>query len=252
MFVEQERAACVSVLIPAFNEHDRVFDTVRGAKSLQGVGEVIVIDDASQDSTSAVASEAGADYVIRLEHNCGKGGALDAGLARAKSPYILMLDADLGSSASMAQPLIDPVMHGDCDMTVAIFPELFRALSQAPLPDAPSKKGGFGLALKLARWGIHRLTGAELIAPLSGQRCLDRRIVESMGGFGRGFGVETAMSGWAAMGGWRVGEIEVQMSHRRTGKDLAGFRHRFRQLIHIARALKWLAGARFRAKQTRG
>ncbi|MEJ5298512.1 MAG: glycosyltransferase family 2 protein [Armatimonadota bacterium] len=230
-----------SLLIPAFNEEDRIAATVRAACRLQGVSEVIVIDDGSTDGTAAAAAEAGASRVLRLPRNRGKGAALDAGLCEAREPVILMLDGDLGESASLAQPLLDPVLADEADMTVAVFPELVSRQGG----------GGLGLALRLARWGIRVLTGAQLAAPLSGQRALDRRIVETMGGFGRGFGVETALSGWAAAGGWRVIEVPLAMSHRRTGRDLRGFLHRGRQLLHIARALIWLIFSRRRARSSR-
>ncbi len=230
-----------SLLIPAFNEEDRIAETLQAACGLRGVSEIIVIDDGSTDRTAEAAASAGAARVLRLPRNRGKGAALDAGLREATGRFILMLDADLGGSASLAQPLLDPVLEGRADMTVAVFPEL----------RSQRGGGGFGLALRLARWGIRLLTGAELAAPLSGQRALDRRIVETMGGFGRGFGVETALSGWAAAGGWKVLEVPLEMSHRRTGRDLRGFLHRGRQLLHIARALLWLAGARRRARGCR-
>lgn len=224
-------SASISVLIPAYNEADRIARTVRAALALPCVAEVIVISDGSRDATVQAASQAGAAQVINLPVNQGKAAALDAGLAAASAPYILMLDADLGDSAALAAPLIEPVLSGNCDMTVAVFPELTR----------PGKGGGMGLALRLARFGLKVLTGQRFIAPLSGQRALRREIVESMGGFGQGFGVETRLSGWAGAGGWRVQEIPLEMSHRRTGKNAAGFLHRGRQLFHIMRALCWLA-----------
>ena len=227
-----DRTACV--LIPARNESGRIAATVLAASKLAGISGIIVVDDDSTDDTATLAREAGADQVVRLERNLGKGGTLDEGLKHCSSPFILMLDGDLGESASLAQALLDPVLAGECDMAIAVFPELVERGARAG-------GGGFGLALKLARWGIQLLTGCELAAPLSGQRALDRRIVESMGEFGYGFSVETCLSGWAAAGGWRVREVPVAMKHRRTGKDLAGMRHRARQLLHIARGLVWLA-----------
>jgi len=235
-----DRTACV--LIPARNESGRIAATVLAASKLAGISGIIVIDDGSTDDTAALAREAGADQVVRLERNLGKGGALDEGLKHCSSPVILMLDGDLGESASLAQALLDPVLAGECDMTVAVFPELVER-------GARTGGGGFGLALKLARRGIRLLTGAELAAPLSGQRALDRRIVESKGGFGYGFSVETCLSGWSAAGGWRVREVPVAMKHRRTGRDVAGTLHRARQLMHIARGLVWVAFNRGKARR---
>lgn len=236
-----ESSPVISVIIPAYNEADRIVATVQAALSLPQVSEVIVVSDGSQDNTAEAASLGGASRVIELPANQGKGAALNAGLKAASAPIILMLDGDLGESAARAAPLIEPVAAGRCDMTVAIFPELTR----------PRKGGGMGIALRLARIGIRRLVGADLIAPLSGQRTLRREIVESMGGFGSGFGVETRLSGWAAAGGWKVEEIPLEMTHRRTGKNAAGFVHRGKQLAHILQALLWLAVHRTEAEKHR-
>lgn len=234
-----ESSPVISVIIPAYNEADRIKATVQAAFVLPQVSEVIVVSDGSQDNTAEAASLGGASRVIELPANQGKGAALNAGLKAASSPVILMLDADLGDSAALAAPLIEPVIDGSCDMTVAIFPELTR----------PRKGGGMGIALRLARFGVRVLTGATFIAPLSGQRTLRREIVESMGGFGSGFGVEVRLSGWAAAGGWKVEEIPLAMTHRRTGKNAAGFKHRGRQLTHILQALLWLAVHRHKASK---
>ena len=52
--------------------------------------------------------------------------------------------------------------------------------------------------------------------------------------FGARFGMETAMNIDAARAGFRVGEIELDLAHRATGKTLRGFLHRLRQLKDFA------------------
>ncbi|HOK54768.1 MAG TPA: glycosyltransferase family 2 protein, partial [Armatimonadota bacterium] len=88
----------VAALIPAYNEADRITETVIAARALEGVSEVVVIDDGSTDDTAEKASSAGADRVVRLEKNSGKGAALMAGVKSTEAEIVLMLDADLASS----------------------------------------------------------------------------------------------------------------------------------------------------------
>jgi hypothetical protein len=53
--------------------------------------------------------------------------------------------------------------------------------------------------------------------------------------FAPGFGMETAMSIDAVRAGFRLVEVELPLEHRATGRTLAGFVHRFRQLLSFAR-----------------
>jgi glycosyltransferase involved in cell wall biosynthesis len=221
----------VSAVIPAHNEEQSVALTVRAVRALPEVGEVIVVDDASTDRTAAVARAAGA-RVIRLARNRGKGEALNRGVAAARGEIILLLDADLEGTAAEAAKLLRPLLEGTADMAIAVFPP-------------PRRRGGFGLVRGLARLGVRYFTGVRLKSPLSGQRALTRRALAAVLPFARGYGVEVAMTVAAARCGLRIVEVPVQMRHRETGRDLAGFYHRGRQFRDVARTL-WHCYTRYR------
>lgn len=210
--------------MPAYNEADRIADTIKAAREITGIDEIVVIDDGSADGTAEQAKSAGADRVIILPLNRGKGAALEAGIAATDAEIVLMLDADLASSAKAAEALLEPVTSGRADMTIAVLPSV-------------KKSGGFGFAVGLARWGIKKFTGKTMAAPLSGQRAFRKEIIERMGGFDRGFGIETGLTIDALRMGYKVEEVPVEISHRTTGKTLKGFIHRGRQFADIARAL---------------
>nr|WP_156779722.1 glycosyltransferase family 2 protein [Desulforamulus reducens] len=213
----------MSVVIPAHNEANRISDTIKGVQRIPEVSEILVIDDASTDGTAELAEQTGAT-VIRLSKNMGKGGALNAGVAKASGDIVALLDGDLGSSSSEARALILPVLHNTADMTIAQFP---RA----------KKKGGFGLVKNLARSGIRYYAGLESNAPLSGQRVMTRQVLETVVPFASGYGVEVALTIKVARAGFRVLEVPTQMSHAETGRDLRGFMHRGKQFVHVARVL---------------
>ena len=191
---------------------------------MEGIDQVIVVDDGSSDGTAQAAEKYGAD-VLRLPKNLGKGGAMNAGAKSASGDVFLFLDADLGDSACEASKLIGPVLANAADMTIARFPEI------------PGKGGGFGFAVGLARTGIRELTGRKMMSPLSGQRAMRRKVWEKVGGIAPGFGAEVALTIDALRGGFRVLEVPTSMTHRITGKDWSGIRHRGRQFADIARAL---------------
>jgi glycosyltransferase involved in cell wall biosynthesis len=219
----------VAVVIPAFNEEDRIGATVRAAATLPGVDEVIVVDDGSRDGTGDAARDAGAS-VIRHPRNRGKAAAMTTGGRRVfqenAGRLALFLDADLGGTAAEAGPLITPVADGEADMTIAAFTERV-------------KRGGHGFVVRLSAAGIRRATGWTPLQPLNGQRCLSRKAFGDALPLARGFGAETAMSIDLARKGLRIREVEVPLAHRATGSDWRSQLHRLRQFADVAWALAW-------------
>lgn len=209
-----------SVIIPAYQAAAQIADTVRAARFLSGVSEVIVVDDGSRDGTAEDARAAGADHVVILPGNRGKGAALRAGMAVASGETLLFLDADLGPSAAQAEPLLTPVSSSDPPiMTVAVFPRTGRG-------------AGFGVAVRLAGAVIRLLSGLTCDAPMSGQRGIPSRLARHIGIAPR-WGVEVALTVEAAHVGARIEEVELPLDHAHTGRTLRGFLHRGRQFRDI-------------------
>ena len=90
--------------------------------------------------------------------------------------------------------------------------------------------GGFGVAVGYARRAVRRLCDLELQAPISGQRALRGDVLRAVLPFAPRFGMEIGMTVDAARAGYRVGEVEIDLEHRATGRSLGGFLHRARQL----------------------
>jgi glycosyltransferase involved in cell wall biosynthesis len=224
-------AGQVAVVIPAHNEADRITATVSAAAGLPGVELVVVVDDGSGDASADLARQAGA-AVMRHSRNRGKGAAMETGAEAVRlldqrdgvARHLLFLDADLAESAARAAPLIEPVLAGTADMTIAVF-------------TATVKLGGHGLVTGLSGAGIRRATGWQPRQPLNGQRCLTRAAFEAARPLAAGWGVETALTIDLLRKGMRITEVEVALSHRATGTDLRAQLHRARQLADVARAL---------------
>lgn len=210
-------------VVPAFREEEIIGDTVSSLLDLPGVERVVVIDDASGDLTGRRAAEVGANVVVNGS-NLGKGGSLNRVLPHLRFEVLLLIDGDLGSYAAQAERILEPVLAGEADLSIASFGAL-------------SGKGGLGLARGLGRAGIERLTGREMETPLSGQRAMTISVFKAVSPFAPGFGMEVAMTVDALRAGFRVVEVATEMSHRETGRDLAGFIHRGKQFRDILEAL---------------
>jgi dolichyl-phosphate beta-glucosyltransferase len=117
----------ISIIIPAFEEEDRLGETVRtilryvAADDLSA--EIIIVDDGSADRTAAVGEAACAEFpeipakVIRYVENRGKGFAVKTGLLAAEGNIALFSDADLSTPIEEMHKLIEPIKTGEYDVT---------------------------------------------------------------------------------------------------------------------------------------
>jgi glycosyltransferase involved in cell wall biosynthesis len=220
--------APVAVIVAAHDEEDRIGATLEAlARAFPGA-TLWVADDGSRDGTAELAAAAGAK-VARSDRDVGKGAAMTLAARRALSEHpgaaqdvFVLCDGDLGESAAQLRPLAAAAGPAGSDLAVAVF--------------ARAVGGGFGLALGFAAWAIRRRCGFRARAPISGQRALRRATLEATLPFAAGYGMEVGMTIDAVRAGAAVTEIELDLSHRATGRTAAGFVHRGRQLLDFARA----------------
>ncbi len=215
-----------SVIIPAYNEADRIENTLNGIVDIDIIDEIVVIDDGSSDSTAEILARYKSDKLKFLVQNPnqGKGKALEKGLEVCNpiSDIIVFLDADLGSTSSEVVKIIMPVIDGECDVAIARF-------------RPAKKKGGMGFVKRLARDSVYEMTGVELNSTISGQRAFKKEVIDRFSKIPDGYGVEVGMTIDILKWGYTVREYIVDMTHNETGRDLKGFIHRGKQYLHIKR-----------------
>ncbi|MBW4551189.1 MAG: glycosyltransferase [Aphanocapsa sp. GSE-SYN-MK-11-07L] len=87
----------VSIIIPTYNRISMLKEALKSvyAQEYSGTYEVIVVDDASHDSTSEIIARDYPDiHLISLQENVGHGSARNHGIKSAKGKYIAFLDSD--------------------------------------------------------------------------------------------------------------------------------------------------------------
>lgn len=218
-----------SIIIPAYNEGERIKDTLDNIIDLEMVDEVIVVDDGSKDNTSEILESYNNDKLkYKIQNpNKGKGRALEEGLKMLdeSSDICVFLDADLGKTSSEIVKIIKPVIEGECDVAIAKF-------------RPAAKKGGMGFVKRLARDSVYSMTGVSLDSTLSGQRAFKREVIERFKSIPDGYGVEVGMTIDILKWNYTIKEYLVDMTHNETDRDIQGFIHRGKQYLHIKKIVK--------------
>jgi len=187
----------IGVIIPAFNEEERLPSVLSVVTACSSVRQVVVVDDGSQDNTAGVAEQFGV-RVIRLAHNRGKAGAVWVGLQEIRQPIVVLLDADLkGLCPDHVDALARPVAVDSVDMTLGIF------------------KGGriwTDLFHRLPRW-------------VTGQRALRLDRLHQLPDFSDlGYGLEATLSKFASEHHWRVKTVMLQGVSHVMKEEKVGYR----------------------------
>jgi glycosyltransferase involved in cell wall biosynthesis len=106
----------LSILMPVYNEQDRVADAVKQALDVDYPCpiELVVVDDGSRDSTAEILGRIDDPRVRVILHprNQGKGAAIRTAVGAATGEYMVILDADLEYDPEDIPKLLQPVLDG--------------------------------------------------------------------------------------------------------------------------------------------
>ena len=157
----------VVLVLPALNEALNLPEVLLELRGRWPEAEVLVVDDASADATTAVALEHGA-LVARLPFRLGYGGAVQAGIKyglRHGFAAVVTFDADGQHDPADIAPLLAAIREG-ADLAIGS-----RALAQE------SYRGGLARRWGRALFGgvTRALTGLRLTDPTSGLKALGPR-----------------------------------------------------------------------------
>jgi len=117
--VSQHTGPFLSVVIPAYNEEQRLpstLDAVQGfLRQQQFTSEIILADDGSEDRTAEIATSFSKSHdnvrILRLPHQ-GKANTVKSGVLASTGKYVMFTDADLSTPLSFLPLLIDELEAG--------------------------------------------------------------------------------------------------------------------------------------------
>ncbi len=224
-----------SVVIPAFNEADRLpryLDEV--VAYFEGRGEpyeVIVVDDGSTDGTpeAVEARHHPSVRVLRLGLNSGKGAAVRAGMLAARGACRLFTDAD-GATPIAELKRLEPALAAGADMAIGSRVLVDPAVSVA----ARSHRVAAG---RVFNWLVARLGVRAVADSQCGFKAFTGAAAERL--FGRlrtrGFGFDVELLLQAQAAGYRIVEMPVNWADQ-PGSKVTVLRHGPGMLWQILKA----------------
>ena len=159
------------IQIPCLNEEQTLPATLADLPSrIDGVDaiEVLVIDDGSDDRTSAVAKSLGVHHLVRHTTNRGLGRAFRSGLDRALmegANIIVNTDGDGQYRGQSIQLLVQPILRGEADIVIGD-----RQTWRNPEFGVVKR-----LLQRLGSYMVRSLSGVQVPDAVSGFRAISRQ-----------------------------------------------------------------------------
>lgn len=203
----------VYVLIPAYNEEERVRPVIEAARAQL---PTFVVDDGSSDSTATVAEQAGAT-VVRQVPNQGKGAALKEGFRWAlKQPdcdAVLTIDADGQHDPAEIPTFLEMQRTNASDLIIG-----YRDFTQMPFTRRVANTiGGASLS-----WAM----GQKILDNQSGYRLISRRLMAAtLESAEAGFEFEVDMLVLCIRRNYRLDWVPIQTIYAGAGSHIRPWHH---------------------------
>ena len=196
-----------SIVIPAYNEGHGIAAVVERVRAALPEAEVVVVDDASADDTSARAHAAGA-RVLRHPTNRGNGAAVKTGIRRCSSEVVLLMDADGQMDPRYISSILDMIAEG-YDMAVG-------ARTRATQGDSLARRMGNHALDSLGAY----LVESEVRDLTSGYRAMRRDVImEFIHLLPNRYSYPTTSTLALIKGGYSVGFVTIEGRRRDGGRS---------------------------------
>jgi len=221
----------ILVILPAYNESGNIGATINDLKSLDFAFDIVVVNDASTDTTAQEALKAGA-RVLSLPVNLGIGGAVQTGLLYAlRNGYDIatQVDGDGQHDAQYLKVILAPILAEQADIVVG---SRFIGPFQGWQSSAVRRIG-----IRFFAWLISGLTGYAVSDPTSGFRAFNAKAIKVFADdYPQDFPEpESIMS--AKRFGFRLLEVPVQMRRRIHGHSSIRYFNTLYYMIKVTIAI---------------
>jgi glycosyltransferase involved in cell wall biosynthesis len=227
----------VVAIVPAWNEAGAIGGVVDEVLAFDPSIHVVVVDDASEDGTVAVAERHGAT-VLPLPFNVGIGGAVQTGFRYARDEgyeIAVRLDGDGQHDASELRRLIAPIRAGDADLVIGS-----RFVDPGGTYRAPfARRVGIRVFARL----VSLLGGQKVTDTTSGFSAMNRAGIELFAAEYPHDYPEVEATLVALRSGLRLAQVQVDMRERQAGTSSITF---VRSLYYIVKVMLALLVASLR------
>jgi glycosyltransferase involved in cell wall biosynthesis len=186
-------------IIPAYNEERFIGSVVLKAKKY--VDTVMVVDDGSLDLTAEIAQAAGA-VVVPMEHNRGKGAALNYGFQKARelgAHAVVILDGDGQHRPEEIPTVLAPIQEEKADIVVGS--RYLDRKSRVPFARI--------LGHRFFNSFTNFLTGTHITDSQSGFRAFSSKALQEIDFDSKGFSVESEMQFLAMQKKLKLVEVPI-------------------------------------------
>jgi glycosyltransferase involved in cell wall biosynthesis len=201
----EKPTACLSVVVPAYNEETTLAGVVKKLLELPHLLEVVIVDDCSHDHTAEIAEGLAASdprvRVTRHQKNSGKTEALKTGFAMTRGDIVIVQDADLEYDPKEIPGVIKPILEGHADVVYGsrfLVRKATRVLYFYHF-----------LANKVLTFSSNMLTNLNMTDVETGYKAFRGEIIRNMIIKSSGFGFEIEVTAKIAKLGCAVYEVPI-------------------------------------------
>lgn len=219
--LERQYPACLSVVIPVYNEASTLKEVVTKVLGVPCLLEVIIVDDCSTDGTAEVAKQLAATHpqvrTVNHSRNGGKTAALRTGFALTQGDVVIVQDADLEYDPEEIFGVISPILEGHADV---VFGSRFLVRRAARV-----LYFYHFLANKFLTFISNSLTNLNMTDIETGYKAFRGDIIRNMIIVSRGFGFEVESTAKVAKLGSAIYEVPISYYGRtyQEGKKIGIF-----------------------------